>query len=459
MVGGSGRRDREGREGIWRARLLRGALFVCLACALTGCGKKKPAHTPTPNDKVSYEKGSDLTGVVKEVDEASSTVTFYNPTVESEETFLYDSATSVQTKNGAEMTMAQVSPGEVYELFLDGAGSSSLSQMKASTDVIEEESAEVLVDADSRRMTVDGVRYEYSEHIVSLSDDEPIDPMEITEMDRVTFRGIQGKALSVVVTRGHGYIEPTEYADFVGGTLTVEGESILPVTEGMLLTVPEGQQTISMRNGDLMSKADLQVERGKIAKASMKESMTQVPNTARVTFRIHPEGAELYINGTMVDYSKPVSMYYGLHTIKVVLEGYNPYQGTIRVKDPDPAFRIDLSEEVATVEDTGSDETTDGDGDGEKSSVADDDGTTPNPSTADYDVEHMIKVTEPVGATVYINGSYRGEVPCSFTKCVGKVTLTLKMDGYETKSYTMEIIDDSLDTTLSFPELNKQATG
>lgn len=452
-----------------RARLLLGALFVCLLCVMTGCGKNKAAHTPTPNDKVTYEKGSDLTGVVKEVDTGSGSVTFYNPVLESEETFLYDSATSIQTKNGAEMSMDQVSPGEVYDLYLETAGSSNLSQMKANADVIEEESASVIVDVDSHRMKVDGADYDYSEHMISLSGGEPIDPMEITEMDRVTFRGVQGKALSVVVTRGHGYIEPTEYKDFIGGTLTIEGESILPVTDGMLLTVPEGDQTISMKNGDLMSKTKLQVKRGKVAKASMKESMTQVPNTARVTFRIHPEGAELYINGTMVDYSKPVSMYYGVHSIKVVLEGYNPYQGNIRIGDPDPTFRIDLSEEVATVEDSGDDTATDGEGsddgtgdegsDGESSEVTPDDGTQPNPSTAEYDVEHVIKVTEPEGASVYINGAYRGVAPCSFTKCVGKITLTLQKDGYETKSYTMEIIDDSLDTTLSFPALEAEGVG
>ena len=439
-----------------RARLLRGALFVCLVCALTGCGRKKASPTPVPNEKVTYDKGSDLTGVVKEIDTGSGSVTFYNPVLESEETFLYDSGTSIQSKNGAEMSMDQVSPGEVYDLYLESAGSSSLSQMKANADVIEEESAEVSVDVDSRMMTVDGAKYDYSEHLISLSGGEAIDPMEITEMDRVIFRGLQGKALSVVVTRGHGYIEPTEYKDFIGGTLTVEGEAILPVTDGMLLTVPEGNQTISMKNGDLMSKANLRVMRGKVAKASMKESMTQVPNTARVTFHIHPEGAELYINGTMVEYSKPVSMYYGVHSIKVVLEGYNPYQGTIRIKDPAPSFRIDLSEEVATVEDNGDDTSSDGSGDGEGSEVTPDDGTVPSPEAADYDVDHKITVSAPEGATVYINGAYRGVAPCTFTKCVGKITLTLQKDGCETKSYTMEIIDDSQDTTLSFPELKAE---
>ena len=448
---GVGRKD----ESFGRARCMRAVFFMLCAYALCACGKpdKKPAASP--NSEVTYEKGSDLTGVVREVDNEAQAISIYNPVTETEETFTYDSATSILSKNDLEMSISEVGIGEVYDLYVEGVGS-KLSKMKATENIIEEESREISIDADSHIMTVDGVNYEYSDNMVVRSGEEDINPMEITDMDRVTFRGIEGKAYSVVVTRGHGYIEPVNYEDFVGGTLVIEGESILPVTEGMLITVPEGKQTLSMKNGDLASKAETTVERNKVAQLNIKESMTQVPETARVTFHVHPEGAELYINGTMVDYSKPVALYYGIHTIKVVLEGYNPYIGRIRVQDPEPSFRIDLAEEIATVDDKSDDDSPPDDNQSSQSSVTDDDGSIENPSSVDYDVDHKITVTAPDGASVYINGTYKGVAPCSFTKCVGKITLTLQKDGYETKSYSMEIIDDSQDTSLSFPELKTQ---
>lgn len=446
-----GRKDARFR----RARYIRAALFALCAFALCGCGKQHKAAVPSPNSEVTYEKGSDLTGVVRELDTEAQAICIYNPVTESEETFLYDSATSIQTKNGLEMSMSEVKVGEVYDLYVEGVGS-KLSEMKASENIVESESSVISVDADSHTMTVDGVDYQYSDNMVVRSGEEEINPMEITDMDRVTFRGIEGKAYSVIVTRGHGYIEPVDYADFVGGTLVIEGESILPVTEGMLITVPEGKQTLSMKNGDLASKAEMTVERNKVAQLNMKEGMTQIPETARVSFHIHPEGAELYINGTMVDYSNPVALYYGIHTIKVVLEGYNPYVGRIRIQDPEPSFRIDLAEEVATVDDNSSSDDGGENDQTSQSSVTDDDGTVQNPSSVDYDVDHKITVSAPDGASVYINGMFKGVAPCSFTKCVGKITLTLQKDGYETKSYSMEIIDDSQDTSLSFPELKAQ---
>lgn len=429
--------------------LLQLVLLLVIVCVSTACGKKKSITTPAPNSQVTYEKGADLTGVIREVDTDGEMVAVYNPVTETEETFLYTSGTSIQSKNGTELVMDEVQPGEVYDLYVDDVGS-GLTRMSAKADIVEEEDTQVYVDPDKQMLTVEGVNYAYSEFMVSLSDGKKIDPMEITAMDEVTFRGVSGKAFSLIVTKGHGYIEPIEYADFVGGTLTIEGESILPVTEGMLITVPEGAQTLSMKNGDLASSASATVERNKVAKLNMKEGMTQIPETARASFHINPEGAELYINGTMVDYSKPVPLYYGLHTIKVVLEGYNTYLGTIRVQDPEPSFRIDLAEEVATVEPS---DDTSGESESNSSTVTDDDGTVQDPSDAEYDVDHKITVSAPNGASVYVNGTYKGVAPCSFTKCIGKITLTLQQEGYQTKSYSLEIIDDGEDTALSFPEL------
>lgn len=428
-----------------------GLILVMGILAFTGCGSQNHKATPKPNSDVTYEKGADLTGVVKKVNTANQTVTFYNPVFDNEETFSYTSATGIQSKNGAECSIDQVEIGGVYDLYIDNVGS-GLTQMLEKDDLVTEEDSVVTIDSDKKILTVDGVNYSYSDHMVTLSDGRSIDPMEITAMDRVTFRGVKGKAYSVVVTRGHGYIQPMEYGEFVGGTITIEGEAMLPVSEGMLLTVPEGTQKILMKNGNLESEVPVQVERNKLAQINMKKSMTQVPNTARVTFHIFPEGAELYINGSMVDYSKPITMYYGIHTVKVVLEGYNDYLGRISVKDPEPVIRINLAEETAAVDETTDDSSTSDD----SSSIEDDDGTVQDPSSAELDTEHKITISAPEGTTVYVNGSYQGVAPCHFVKMIGNITLTLQKDGYQTKSYTIEIVDDSEDVSLSFPELKAE---
>ena len=162
----------------------------------------------------------------------------------------------------------------------------------------------------------------------------------------------------------------------------------------------------------------------------------------------------MYINGSLVDYRKAVKLRYGTHSVQVVLEGYNDYSGILNIKEANPTVTINLSQETAEVE---SDSDSSGDSSGDSSSGS----STSKTSTAEaeYDTDHNITVSAPKGAAGYIDGTYKGEVPCSFTKMIGEVTLTLTMDGYTTKSYQIEITDDSQDITWSFPELTKKGEG
>jgi len=292
------------------------------------------------------------------------------------------------------------------------------------------------------------VNYAYNDDLLVFSDGRQIDPLEITPEDEVTLRGMNGQAFSVVVTRGHGYIKPNNFKDFTGGTVTVQGEAILPVAKDMLLVVPEGQQLVTMKNGDLMAEVTVEVKRGQVTKVDMAKYQNQVPDTARVTFDVNPQGAELYVNGSITDPSKPVSLKYGNHSVKVSLEGYEDYSGIITVKDASLTVHINLAEESADVE-TDSSESS--------SSVSDDSSSSSSESSVTYDNDHKVTVSAPVGAAVYVNGTYKGEVPCSFTKMIGNVTLSLTKDGYETKTYAVEISDDSKDISWSFPDLTKNS--
>lgn len=63
-----------------------------------------------------------------------------------------------------------------------------------------------------------------------------------------------------------------------------------------------------------------------------------------------------------------------------------------------------------------------------------------------------------VGAAVYVNGTYNGRGALQFYENVkGNVTLSLTKDGYETKTYAVEISDDSKDISWSFPDLTKNS--
>lgn len=438
-------------------------LFAAAVLGLTGCSvqARRPAVTSKPESTVTVLDGPDFTGVVRSVDSAKGTISLYETTYGTTEEYTYSGATGVYSKNDRDMSMDEVSIGEVYDIYTSDDGK-KLEKIKQSSDIVEVENAEVSVDSVNKRITIQNINYAYSDDMVVYSDGQYITPMEITGDDLVTFRGVQGQAYSLVVTRGHGYIKPVNYDDLSGGMLVVDGETIQKITSNMLITVPEGTQKLTMANRSYTATVTAEVKRGQVVTLDMSRYIENLPDIARVKFKIEPEGAELYVDGSSVDYSSDVRLRYGTHTVQVVLEGYNDYSGTLKISEPNPTVSISLTEETADVSsnDDSSSGTTTGSS-SSPSSTASSNSTSSGSTTAsaDYDTDHQITVSTPKGAAVYIDGTYKGEAPCSFTKMLGSVTLTLSKEGYVTKSYQIEITDDSKDVSWSFPDLEKDGDG
>lgn len=425
-------------------------LFLGLLCCLllSGCGKKMArqavTQSPNPNASITYEKGRNLVGVLTKAEAGS--MTFYEPELEKEATYTYSGATEILTKNEKQISSESLEIGQVLDLYLD-EGKTSLQKVQISKDIVENDDVkDVRFYTDESYLEIQGTRYRYGSGFQAFSNGKPIELQEIAATDEVTFRGVKGKAYSIVVTKGHGYIKPAKYKDFIGGTMTISGVRILPVTKDMLVPVPEGTYEVSMKNGDFEGGRSIAVERDKTLELDMSLFKSTVKDKGQVVFDIDPQGAELYVNGTMTDYSKPVSLKYGKHSIKVVLDGYTTYTGVVDVQSANPTVRISLAEEEAEVSSD------------DESSVEKDDSNQQNTVTESYDNDHKITVSTPAGASVYLDGNYQGVAPCSFPKKIGAVTLTVAKDGYTTKSYSVTTTDDDEDVSWSFPDLEAKGS-
>lgn len=424
-----------------------------MTCLLAvGCSRAdRPTATeePTadPNASIVYEKGRDFAGVVKSIDQSGKLLTVYNPDQEDETVLEYSGGTEILTKNGKEISSESLEVGQVVDIYRD-AQTGKIWKIQLSADIVEREKVkDLIVNTDENYVETAGVRYRYGSGFTAFSMGEPVELTEITKLDEVTFRGVKGKAYSIVVTRGHGYLQPQKYKDFIGGTLTIRGVMTVPVTKKMLIPVPEGTYDITMKNGDFEGSRSVTIERDEEMILDMSLFKRVVGNRGQVVFDINPVGAELYINGSLKDASEPVSLSYGKHSVQVVLDGYTTYTGVIDVQSANPTVRINLAQEEAEVA-----------GEEESTSVKADNATE-NEASGTYDNSHTITVTAPEGASVYLDGTYKGVAPCSFSKKIGSVTVTLSKTGYTTKSYAMTTTDDEKDVSFAFPELDSTAVG
>ena len=67
-----------------------------------------------------------------------------------------------------------------------------------------------------------------------------------------------------------------------------------------------------------------------------------------------------------------------------------------------------------------------------------------------------LTISSPIGAEVYMDGSYIGIVPVSVKKTIGVHVITLRQTGYETRSYTINVTDLTSDENMSFSALVKE---
>ena len=56
-------------------------------------------------------------------------------------------------------------------------------------------------------------------------------------------------------------------------------------------------------------------------------------------------------------------------------------------------------------------------------------------------------------AQVYFDGTYKGIAPVEFKKQAGEHVIILRLDGYETKMYTIDVVSDGEDMEINLPAM------
>ncbi|MCR5099751.1 MAG: PEGA domain-containing protein [Butyrivibrio sp.] len=89
-------------------------------------------------------------------------------------------------------------------------------------------------------------------------------------------------------------------------------------------------------------------------------------------------------------------------------------------------------------------------------SSTEDDDTVTTDDDSETTVKYQIFVDTPVSANIYVDGDFTGTIPAALNLTAGKHMITLQKEGYETKSYTVNIDESSDSVTYSFPDLVKE---
>lgn len=410
------------------------------ACSLPFQGEEplsEPTSSPERADTgfivtrpESYDSAD--TAILVDRNEKENTLTFLNLELGRRYTLSIDGTTRMYDKYGQSMSLEQFEKGDIVDItFLKSKKHLTVMQLSAFAWTHEDVERYEL-NMIRRELTIGSEVFRLTDNTQYLSDNRSIEMMDLNPSDVLSFQGIDSEVLSVRVDKGHGYLRLVNDENFVGGWIEIGQSQIQKITEDMLLTVPEGSYQVNITNKGGGGIKTVVINRNEETCLDIGDLEIPEPQYGMVLFSLSPSNAELYIDGTKTDASAPVSLEYGMHQLIVRAENYHSVTRYVSVAQESGGVDIVL--------DPVNDDTKDSSSSTNSSSQV----------TTNY---YKVYVDAPEHAEVYLDGNYIGISPCSFRKTAGSHTITLRRTGFVTRSYTVQIDDESKDLTLSFADL------
>ena len=447
--------EKYGRKKINFITALAGMLLLAL---FAGCGSDSTGNETVPTEQAgSPGTGYVLTGpgsydsadtaVVVKINTAEQKITFLNLQVNKNYTLTYDGTTVFSDRYGQPLSLGQVNEGDIVDVTFLKSKKTLTTLALSNSSWSNEEVSRYVISAATHSVTIGEDVYKITDDIKIFSDGEEIEIMDLSETDVLDFHGIDKTVYSIVVNKGHGYLRLSGDENFIGGWIEIGQTIIHRITDDMLLTVPEGsyQVIISVPGGG--GTKSVIINRGEEVTLDIGDLKIEEPKYGQVVFALTPSSATLYIDGEEVDVRSPVTLEYGIHQLIAKAEGYDSVTSYLKVAEASAGIEIVLEAEK---QDTGDN---DKDSDDEEDDKKDDDNDTVSSGNTTATGYYQVHIDAPEKVEVYVDGNYIGISPISFKKVEGAHIITLRANGYETRSFTIEVDGEDKDVSYSFADL------
>ncbi|MBR1693108.1 MAG: PEGA domain-containing protein, partial [Lachnospiraceae bacterium] len=472
-----------------RAAFVCGILLLYLTLLLSGCaGSARKEQIPPVESEPQQQTGpyerpkadSLDEAVISRINERKQTITFYNTQIGRSYTLSYKGISSIKDKYDEELSVSQLSVGDVViTSFVKEDKELRTIQLKKDAFVTAGVS-NYEINKTARTMRIDEKRYQLSKYLFVRANGQSAGLEDISPVDVLRVSGTDRLVSSIVVEKGHGYIRLSGEEYFVGGWIEVGENLIKPISEGMLLTVPEGEYDVTVTNKGYGGSRHVVVEANKETTVDVSDLKGDEVKTGRIIFTVTPASAVLSVDGKEADLSGPVTLEYGIHQIVLKADGYKTLIKYIKVSSALANINIEMeagSDDAGsvsgnnsqgasvTVDNRASESDSKGNGSNASGQKQDDNGNSRdddvNTGTSFIGDEPVtdssdgarVYIDAPKGAQLYLDGAYIGVVPTNFPKESGNHEVSFRKDGYQTRSYTLYFDDGDNNLTFSFADL------
>ena len=257
--------------------------------------------------------------------------------------YTYDTGTRFLDKYGNTKSIDSFIPGDVAEITVSG-DQQKLNSLQLSGDVwVQEDISNYTVDESIHAVTIGQTKYSYDPEMDIFSGNARVSFSSLGKADVLRAVGLDKKLISLAITKGHGYLALANTKLFEGSFICVGDKIFEEVTPNMQMEVPEGTYLVTVANDGYGGSKEVTITREQTTSLNLDELKGEGPKYCKITFDVGVEGAVLKIDGKKKDYSKPVKVKYGIHTIIVEADGYEAITEKLVVNSEEAEIEIALT--------------------------------------------------------------------------------------------------------------------
>lgn len=291
----------------------------------------------------SVKKSSDIL-IVSDINSANETIRVYNYSTGVQYQYYYGLTTGFFDKYGNHMSVSDIHQGDVVDI--SGADSDGKAKRIQKSDKVwtNDTVTNFSVDKDKSMFKIGGSSYRLGERTMIFSGSDVIDTDSLTVQDKLAVVGIDKNIVSISVTTGHGTLQLSNTSLFEGSFLQLGDRIFAEITKDMSLDVPEGSYTLAVANNGWGDSTDIEIKRGEITKVNLNDLKGEGPKKSSILFEVDVQSAKIYVDDSEIDYTSPVEITYGKHTLKVTADGYDTWTRTLYVNSKEATIQITIND-------------------------------------------------------------------------------------------------------------------
>lgn len=295
----------------------------------------------------SVKKSSDIL-IVSDINSANETIRVYNYSTGVQYQYYYGLTTGFFDKYGNHMSVSDIHQGDVVDI--SGADSDGKAKRIQKSDKVWTNDAvtNFSVDKDKSVLEIGNSSYRLGERTMIFSGSDVVDTDSLTAQDKLAVVGIDKDIVSISVTTGHGTLQLSNTSLFEGSFLQLGDRIFAEITKDMSLDVPEGSYTLAVANNGWGGSTDIEIKRGETTKVNLNDLKGEGPKKSSILFEVDVQGAKIYVDGSEIDYTSPVEITYGKHTLKVTADGYDTWTRTLYVNSKEATIQITINDDTGT---------------------------------------------------------------------------------------------------------------